>query len=54
MQYAAVYDLLAVLIFSAATAFCAAAVLIAVPIVLLFIRLQRFYVSGVTSGSVKG
>ena len=36
------------------TAFCAAAVLIAVPIVLLFIRLQRFYVSGVTSGSVKG
>lgn len=36
------------------TAFCAAAVLIAVPIVLLFIRLQSFYVSGVTSGSVKG
>lgn len=34
--------------------FAAGAVIIATPITILFIVLQRFYVSGVTSGSVKG
>ncbi|MDR3191393.1 MAG: sugar ABC transporter permease [Lactobacillaceae bacterium] len=34
--------------------FAAGSVIIAVPITILFIVLQRFYVSGVTSGSVKG
>lgn len=34
--------------------FAAGAVIIAIPITILFIVLQRFYVSGVTSGSVKG
>ncbi len=34
--------------------FAAGAVIIAIPITILFILLQRFYVSGVTSGSVKG
>ena len=34
--------------------FAAGAVIIASPITILFIVLQRFYVSGVTSGSVKG
>ncbi|MFZ2622640.1 MAG: sugar ABC transporter permease, partial [Trichococcus flocculiformis] len=29
-------------------------VLIAIPITILFIFMQRFYVEGVTSGSVKG
>ncbi len=36
------------------TVFCAGAVVIAVPIVLLFIRLQKYYVSGVVSGASKG
>lgn len=35
-------------------AFTAGCVLIAVPITILFIFMQRFYVEGVTSGSVKG
>ncbi|HEY4400204.1 MAG TPA: sugar ABC transporter permease [Lactobacillaceae bacterium] len=35
-------------------AFAAGSVLIAIPITLLFIFLQRFYVEGITSGSVKG
>ncbi len=35
------------------TRFCAGAVLVAIPIVLLFIRLQKFYVAGVTGGAVK-
>ena len=35
-------------------AFTAGCVLIAIPITLLFIYLQRFYVEGITSGSVKG
>lgn len=35
------------------TRFCAGAVLAAIPIVLLFIRLQKFYVAGVTGGAVK-
>jgi len=36
------------------TRFCAAAVLVAVPITLLFIKMQKYYVSGVTGGAVKG
>ena len=36
------------------TRFCAGAVLVALPITLLFIRIQRFYVGGVVSGAVKG
>ncbi|MDP4119547.1 MAG: ABC transporter permease subunit [Bacillota bacterium] len=34
--------------------FCAGSVLIAVPITLLFLKLQKFYVEGVTGGAVKG
>lgn len=34
--------------------FCAAAVLVSIPISLLFIVMQKFYVEGVTGGSVKG
>ncbi|MEA5013364.1 MAG: sugar ABC transporter permease [Candidatus Limiplasma sp.] len=36
------------------TRFCAGAILIAIPITLLFIKMQRYYVEGVTGGSVKG
>lgn len=36
------------------TQFCAGSVLIAIPITLLFIFMQNYYVSGVTSGAVKG
>ena len=36
------------------TTFCAGAVLIAVPITILFVIMQRFYVAGVTGGAVKG
>lgn len=36
------------------TRFCAGAVLIAIPITLLFIFMQKYYVSGITGGSVKG
>lgn len=36
------------------TQFCAGAVLIAIPITLLFIKMQKYYVEGITSGSVKG
>lgn len=36
------------------TQFCAGAVLVAIPITILFIIMQRFYVEGVTGGSVKG
>lgn len=35
-------------------AFTAGCVLIAIPITILFIIMQRFYVEGITSGSVKG
>lgn len=35
------------------TQFCAAAVIIAIPITLLFIFMQKYYVEGVTGGSVK-
>ncbi len=36
------------------TQFCAGAVLIAIPITILFIFMQKYYVEGVTGGSVKG
>ena len=36
------------------TTFCAAAVVVALPITLLFFWLQKYYVSGVTGGAVKG
>lgn len=36
------------------TRFCAAGVVISVPITALFFLLQKYYVQGVTGGSVKG
>lgn len=36
------------------TQFCAGAVIIAIPITLLFIKMQKYYVSGVTAGGAKG
>ncbi len=36
------------------TQFCAGAVLVAIPITILFMCLQKYYVEGVTGGSVKG
>ena len=36
------------------TRFCAAAVTISIPITALFLWLQKYYVQGVTGGSVKG
>lgn len=36
------------------TEFCAGAVLIAIPITFLFIKMQKYYVSGVTAGGAKG
>ena len=36
------------------TTFCAGAVVVAIPITVLFTIMQRFYVSGVTGGAVKG
>ena len=36
------------------TTFCAGAVLVAIPITVLFTIMQRFYVAGVTGGAVKG
>jgi len=36
------------------TMFCAAGVLVALPVALLFIFLQKYYVEGVTGGAVKG
>lgn len=36
------------------TRFCAGAVVVSIPIAVLFIWLQRFYVEGVTGGAVKG
>lgn len=41
-------------IFAYFTRFCAGAVLVALPVSLLFMFLQRYYVSGVTDGAVKG
>lgn len=34
--------------------FCAGAVVVAIPITLLFIKMQNFYVEGITGGAVKG
>jgi arabinogalactan oligomer/maltooligosaccharide transport system permease protein len=36
------------------THFCAAGVLVAIPVTILFMCLQRYYVEGVTGGAVKG
>lgn len=36
------------------TTFCAAAVIVATPITILFMKLQKHYVEGVTGGAVKG
>jgi len=36
------------------TMFCAGSVLVAIPVTALFLRMQRFYVEGVTGGAVKG
>lgn len=36
------------------TRFCAGGVLVALPITLLFMALQRYYVEGITGGAVKG
>ncbi len=36
------------------SAFCAGGVIVAVPVALLFILLQKYYVEGVTGGAVKG
>ena len=36
------------------TVFCAGAVMVSIPITLLFLQLQKFYVEGVTGGAVKG
>ena len=36
------------------TTFCAASVIVSVPITLLFMWLQKYYVQGVTGGAVKG
>ncbi|MEG1875654.1 MAG: sugar ABC transporter permease [Angelakisella sp.] len=41
-------------IFQYFTRFCAGAVLVAIPISILFIIMQRYYVEGVTGGAVKG
>jgi len=36
------------------TSFCAGAVLVSIPIAVLFMLMQKNYVEGVTGGSVKG
>ncbi len=36
------------------TMFCAAGVVVAIPVTLVFLALQRYYVEGVTGGAVKG
>jgi len=36
------------------TRFCSGAVFTSIPIVILFFFLQRYYVEGITGGSVKG
>jgi len=41
-------------IFNYYTRFCAGAVLVAIPITILFISIQKYYVEGVTGGAVKG
>jgi arabinogalactan oligomer/maltooligosaccharide transport system permease protein len=34
--------------------FCAGGVIVAIPISILFIIMQKFYVEGITGGAVKG
>ena len=36
------------------TMFCAAGVIVAIPVVAVFLGLQKYYVEGVTGGAVKG
>ncbi len=36
------------------TMFCAGGVVVAIPVTILFLFLQRYYVEGVTGGAVKG
>ena len=36
------------------TMFCAAGVIVALPVTLVFLMLQKYYVEGVTGGAVKG
>ena len=36
------------------TRFCAGGVLVAIPVTILFLCLQKYYVEGVTGGAVKG
>ena len=36
------------------TMFCAGGVLVAIPVTILFMCLQKYYVEGVTGGAVKG
>ena len=36
------------------TRFCAGGILVAIPVVILFMCLQKYYVEGVTGGAVKG
>lgn len=36
------------------TSFCAAAVIISIPIIILFYKMQKFYAEGITGGAVKG
>ena len=42
------------MLFLIALTICAGAVLVSIPIVCLFIRLQKYYVAGVTAGAAKG
>ena len=36
------------------TMFCAAGVIVAIPVTAVFLMLQKYYVEGVTGGAVKG
>ena len=36
------------------TVFCAGGLLVALPVTVLFMMLQRYYVEGITGGAVKG
>ena len=36
------------------TTFCAGGVIVALPVTILFLCLQKYYVEGVTGGAVKG
>ena len=45
--------LLSILLICALT-FCAGGILVAIPVTVLFLFLQKYYVEGVTGGAVKG